>query len=212
MDCPDDITIYPGETTPAPFTSFAQFVAAGGSAWDNCGLVETSFRMINETRDGEHPQIITRTYEIKDSCNNRDECTQILEVYDESQVMMICPPTIMLECGKDQMPEPYQTYSEYIAAGGYAESSPFPIDPATFTIVSEISDNNSCPETITRTYSVANTNGDVVTCQQLIIINDVTRPILRINPKLIECIGELPIKYRTQNELQGPGQGFARDE
>jgi len=214
MDCSDDITVYPGESTPAPFNSFAAFISAGGTASDNCGLVETSFHLFEETRDGEHPQIITRTYEIKDSCDQWALCEHIITVYDTSLIQMICPPTIILDCVKDgsNIPEHYKTYDEYLAAGGYAESSPYDIDPSTFAFVSEVPDGNHCPEVITRTYSIENTNSDIRYCKQLIVINDVTPPILRISDKRIDCITDMPIKYTTQAELFGPGKGWADDE
>tara|TARA_R110002072_G_scaffold291008_1_gene458937 strand:- start:61196 stop:64111 length:2916 start_codon:yes stop_codon:yes gene_type:complete len=59
--------------------------------------------------------------------------------------------------------------------------------------VSDISDNNSCPETIIRTYSVTDNAANQITVTQTIIINDLTNPTAS-NPTIInvECIGDVP--------------------
>ncbi len=41
-----------------------------------------------------------------------------------------------------------------------------------FILVSEVSDGATCPETFTRTYSIADSCGNVTSCTQLVVIDD----------------------------------------
>jgi len=49
---------------------------------------------------------------------------------------------------------------------------------ATVRHISDISDGNSCPETILRTYEVEDSCGNIATCTQVIIISDIISPIV----------------------------------
>ena len=46
----------------------------------------------------------------------------------------------------------------------------------TVAFVSDLSDGNSCPEVITRTYSVTDSCGNSINVTQTITINDITPP------------------------------------
>jgi len=50
--------------------------------------------------------------------------------------------------------------------------------------VSDVSDGNTCPETITRTYSVTDPCGNQILVTQIITVNDITPPQLRIQQEL----------------------------
>ena len=56
---------------PLAYTTYAEFVTAGGSASDNCGLVESTFTLVSQTSGaGICPRTVTRTYSIADTCDN----------------------------------------------------------------------------------------------------------------------------------------------
>jgi hypothetical protein len=65
-----------------PYGSYAEFIAAGGSATDNCGLDVNSFVLLDEQITGGYPATytITRIYGISDMCGNQDSCQQIINV------------------------------------------------------------------------------------------------------------------------------------
>ncbi|MCH1479196.1 MAG: hypothetical protein L7U23_03785, partial [Crocinitomicaceae bacterium] len=65
--------------------------------------------------------------------------------------------------------------------------------PATVAFVSDASDGNTCPEVITRTYSVTDDCGNSTNVTQTITINDITPPTAS-NPGGIdvECVGDVP--------------------
>ncbi|MFW6290158.1 MAG: HYR domain-containing protein, partial [Mariniphaga sp.] len=71
LTLPADVTAECGEPLPAAWTDWQQFTIAGGSATDNCGIDESSFRLLTETRSSEVcPYTLTRTYEVKDVNGN----------------------------------------------------------------------------------------------------------------------------------------------
>ena len=63
----------------------------------------------------------------------------------------------------------------------------------TVAFVSDVSDGLSCPETITRTYSVTDSCGNSINVTQTITINDITPPTAS-NPTAVnvECIDQVP--------------------
>ena len=60
--------------------------------------------------------------------------------------------------------------------------------------VSDVSDGNSCPEVITRTYSVTDDCGNSTNVTQTITIGDITFPVFAAAPLdvTVECIGDVP--------------------
>ncbi len=100
---------------------------------------------------------------------------------------MSCPPTISVNC-IEEVPAAYASLPAFIAAGGLADDNNG-IDAASFTMVSQTSNNLSCPETISRIYSIADNDGNVSTCTQLIIVHDIIAPIIAALPatSTIDC-------------------------
>jgi hypothetical protein len=79
LTCPGDKT-YACEA-PAPSTDYTSFLAAGGSASDNCGLNVASFALVSEVTSGDPDSVtITRIYRIEDNCGNEATCEQVLTV------------------------------------------------------------------------------------------------------------------------------------
>lgn len=197
MIAPPDILDIVG-ALPLPYTSYSAFQLGGGNASDNCGIIEGSFQYVDDIWDGKsNPSTYTRIYEIADFCGNIGRAEQIIKIYQSSDIVLNCyPPFIYREC-KTDVPDPYVDFNEFLAAGGTAVSSPFDIDPSTFEWKGDASDNNSCPEIITRIYSIKNTAGEEATCGQQIIINDVTPPALRFWSRDVACGIADPVIYTT---------------
>ncbi|SDB41258.1 Ig-like domain (group 2) [Flavobacteriaceae bacterium MAR_2010_188] len=83
LTCPDPLRLCEGETIPDPIENYDDFVTAGGSASDNCGIDQTSFAYLGQVSDGLSPETITRTYSITDNCGNDITCTQTITIYDK---------------------------------------------------------------------------------------------------------------------------------
>ncbi len=126
---------------------------------------------------------------------------------------MSCPPPIVLNCGIDEIPEPYQSREEYESAGGTIQSS-VPLIDATFKALPDVSNGNACPEVITRTYSIENANGDLITCDQLIIIRDVIKPELIFSRKSVNCPEDVPPIYHNRSDFENyrGEEDYAYDE
>ncbi|MFO7614222.1 MAG: gliding motility-associated C-terminal domain-containing protein, partial [Bacteroidales bacterium] len=154
-----------------------EFIAAGGSASDNCGIDEGSFMLLSETSTpGNCPRIYTRTYQIADLCGNTATCTQEITVNDAELPVITCPPALTAVCSIDEHPV-YLTYAEFIAAGGSASDN-CGIDEGSFVLLSETSTPGNCPKIYTRTYQIADLCGNTSTCEQAITVVDVEFPVM----------------------------------
>lgn len=104
--------------------------------------------------------------------------------------VLTCPDDIHVEC-PDDLPPPYANLEEFLIAGGSVYTECDSIVPDSFTIISEISDDESCPETIIRTYQIESECGFIDTCEQQIIINDLTPPTFNLPADTIYCVEDL---------------------
>lgn len=162
---------------PAPYTTFALFVANGGSASDNCGIDPGSFTFLGDLSDGNNcPETITRNYRISDYNGNSSTCSQTIVVDDITNPLIVMPPDITVECITD-VGIFYTDFAAFRAAGGDAVDN-CGINASSFTHVADVSDGLTCPTTITRTYSIADNCGNVVTGNQTIIVHDTKAPVV----------------------------------
>ena len=211
MTCPPEIVIA-SSTKPAHYTTYSAYFTAGGFADDNCEIVESSFKFVKETSDGKtDPETITRTYQISDFCGNTATCEHTIKIFDDSGIYINCPPTVTVSCTGDE-PAPFLTYADFVKGGGSAGSLPgIALVESSFKWEGDVSDNKSCPETIIRTYSISNENGDVTSCEQLIIIRDAIKPALVFGNKIISCPEDKPIIYRTRAQFEAGKGNSASD-
>ncbi|MBK7174158.1 MAG: choice-of-anchor L domain-containing protein [Bacteroidales bacterium] len=156
-----------------PGQSFASGVNLGTPVTsDNCG-VDTTYN----NAPSQFPVGSTLvTWTVIDINGLSATCTQTVVVIDDVEPIVLCPPTIEEEC-ITVVPASYSSYLEFVAAGGSATDNDG-IDPASFFLVSETSNNMECPEIISRVYAVADINGNYNYCTQYIIVDDKTDPLL----------------------------------
>ncbi|MFP4488321.1 MAG: HYR domain-containing protein, partial [Bacteroidales bacterium] len=123
------------------------------------------------------PETVTRTYRIADNCGNTVDYEQTITVDDDTPPTFdAVPGDLTAQCDISEQPA-YADYAEFTAAGGNATDN-CGIDASSFTLVSEVSDGSSCPETVTRTYRIADDCGNTVDYEQTITIEDVTNPVI----------------------------------
>jgi|GEM_PF-2990172 len=72
------LSVLPYSAT-ATTISYAQFLVAGGTASDNCGLSSFTYQ---DSKSGAHPVVIQRTFTATDYANNKSSCTQQIVVAD----------------------------------------------------------------------------------------------------------------------------------
>jgi hypothetical protein len=169
--CPGNIMVNADEGE-----DFATIIIPLPFVSDNCG----TFTFVNdftgtENASGNYPLgVTTVTYTATDECGNVATCEFTVTVQDEEAPVITCPETITVSC-IFEVPEPYASYAEFEAAGGFATDNN-EIDEDSFILLSETSDNLSCPETITRTYQISDFDGNTATCEQIIIVIDLIDP------------------------------------
>ena len=192
----------------AAYTTLAQFTAAGGTASDNCGLVVGSFTLVSQTATGLCPRTVTRTYSIADSCGNVSSCAQNFTVDDNTPPAITCPAGTTVECFGN-LPAAYTTLAQFTAAGGTASDN-CGLVVGSFTLVSQTA-TGLCPRTVTRTYSIADSCGNVSSCAQNFTVDDNTPPAITCPAgATVECFGNLPAAYTTLAQFTAAG-GTASD-
>jgi hypothetical protein len=118
--------------------------------------------------DEQNDNIITRTWTAVDDCGSSSQCTQTITLQDTTPPTLTCPDGLTLQCSEDlPVPDPASvTVSD-------------DCDPAPVVIhVSDVSDGNSCPETITRTYRATDQAGNSAECTRVFIIDDDIAPVI----------------------------------
>jgi gliding motility-associated-like protein len=195
---------------PAVYADYAALTAAGGSASDNCGVDLSAFTHVSDISDGNTcPEVITRTYSIADNCGNTGTATQTITIDDTTDPELTLPAIAGVQCASG-IPAVYADYAALTAAGGSASDN-CDIDLSAFTHVSDVSDGNTCPEVITRTYSIADHCGNTGTATQTITIDDTTDPELMLPAMAgVQCASGIPAVYADYAALTAAG-GSASD-
>src|SRR5690606_24552411 len=141
--CPTNISLtadagqaYATVTIPVPATN------------DACGTVTlvNDFTGVADASAQYPLGVTTVTYTATDECGNETECTFTVNVTDEEAPVINCPETILVSCDTE-IPAVYADYAAFAAAGGTATDNNG-INEASFALVSEISDGETCPQTI----------------------------------------------------------------
>lgn len=79
-----------------------------------------------------------------------------------------------------------------------------------FTHIGDVSDENTCPETITRTYQIADLCGNEATCEQTITVNDEEPPVLTCPANLTAtCDAGAPDPYQGYVSFTIAGGSFS---
>ena len=163
---------------------------------------------------GQHPMVyrdtVSVTYQVTSLCYS-DNITRYFGISTDNSIpTFTCPDeNLVVVC---TVPAPYTNYSAFILAGGYATDN-CGIDTTTFEWVNDISDGNTKPETIIRTYRIKDYCGNEAICNQTITINDIlveTWVYLEGSAIDPECMGNYTIPMRTTlNDLHVlPGQTY----
>ena len=149
---------------------------------DNCSVPAVAW--LSDVSDGNTcPEIITRTYTVTDDCGNSINVTQTITVNDDTNPTASNPIAVNVECIGD-VPVPNVS----VVTNEEDNCTMLPV----VAFVSDVSDGNTCPETITRTYSVTDDCGNSINVTQTIVVNDVTNPTAS-NPVNISVPGSMNV-------------------
>ncbi len=136
---------------------------------DNCTAVPTVSH-VGDVSDGNScPEVITRTYRIADACGNSIDVTQAITIDDTTAPTGSSPAPITVQCSGDV---PAADITVITDEADNCTAVP------TVTHVGDVSDGNSCPEVITRTYRIGDECGNTTDVTQTITIEDTTDPVI----------------------------------
>ena len=198
-NCPAPVTVQ-CSNIPAPATP---------NATDNCDPTPT-ITMTSSTTPGSCPQqyTLTRTWTATDDCGNSSSCLQVITVIDTQAPTITCPQWISVQC-LSEVPTPNPAL---VVATDNCDPAPI------VTFVSDVSDGQTCPERITRTYRATDHCGNTATCTQLIIVDDTTAPQVTCPANVtVECIADVPapntaLVSATDNCDPNPVIAWLRDD
>ncbi|RFC53657.1 HYR-like domain-containing protein [Brumimicrobium aurantiacum] len=193
ISCPGDLTANCDISEQAPYADFNAFIAAGGSALiPSGGIIDsTSFQLLSEVSDGNScPETVTRTYQISDTCGVAVTCTQDIVINDLILPTGTAPNDTTVTCPDDVPAVDVTLITD--------EADNCTVSPVV-THVSDVSDGNTCPETITRTYAITDDCGNTLNVTQLITINDLVNPTGTAPADLaFQCITDIPAPDVTE--------------
>jgi hypothetical protein len=179
ITCPGPVTVQCFSQVPPPNT---QSVIAS----DNCGGVTVIHVGDVQTNPGSScNNVITRTYQATDLCNNTATCTQTITVNDNTPPIILCPATVNVQC-----------FSQVPVASTTAVSASDNCGPVNVIHVGDVQSNpgSSCNNTITRTYQATDQCGNTASCTQTINVNDTTPPVIVCPPgQSFECFSSIPL-------------------
>jgi len=150
-------------------------------ASDNCGTPVVTH--LSDVSNGQScPEVITRTYRVTDACGNRTDRVQVITIHDTTNPIVGALQAIAVQC-KGDVPVPN------IALVTASDNCSTPV----VTHLSDVSNGQTCPEVITRTYRATDACGNKTDRVQLITIDDTTLPdIMGPNDLVVSCVSGVP--------------------
>ena len=187
ITCPAGLTATCDISERPAYADFNSFIAAGGSATIPAGGVidSTSFNLFSEVSDGNTcPETVIRTYQIEDTCGVTVSCTQTIIINDIINPTGTAPSDLAVQCIGDV---PAVDITSITDEADNCTANP------TVIHLSDVSDGNTCPELITRTYNISDDCGNNIDVIQVFTINDDINPTgTAPSAVLVQCIGDVP--------------------
>ncbi len=199
----DQLFVYAADTTAPSFTSFpadtdvecdeipsvAEIDLDVVAADDCTGGVWITY--LGETiTDGTCPSTytLTRSWSVKDQCNNELIQAQTINVADTELPSITCPADITVMCTPAEQPS-YVNYTQFTQAGGTASDN-CGLDEASFAFVDMVP--GAATNIFIRTYQIADACGNVNTCTQNVLVMDTTPPVIDNCPATMVMDGNDP--------------------
>ena len=164
---------------------------------------------------GSCPYVITRTYTIEDKCHNSVSTSQIITVDDTQRpdVTGSLTPTTVEGCDEGAAPAAATTVAGLEALAGEITITDACTPDASLTVTHTDVGIGSCPEVITRTYTVSDECGNPVDIVHLINIDDTKKPVVTgsLSALIVEgCdFADAPAAATTAAELEALPGGIA---
>jgi hypothetical protein len=146
---------------------------------EGCGSVTISYEDFISAGNCDKAYEIARVWTSTDECNLSVMDTQFISIVDTQAPSISCPGQLIAQCSLDEHPE-YSNYTEFFAAGGIA-SDMCSLDTSSLILHNTSIEFVNNVQRVTRTYLISDSCGNTNTCDQIILLQDITDPI-------IECI------------------------
>ena len=161
---------------PAAVTTVAALESLGVAISDNCTLDANLVVTSSDATSGTCPITITRTYTIKDACNNQTTLTQTITVGDAiaPTVTGTLTASNITGCSTTGAPAAETTVAG-LEALGVAISDNCTLD-ANLVVTSSDATSGTCLITITRTYTIKDACNNQTTLTQTITVGDAIAP------------------------------------
>ncbi len=183
ITCPPDITIDCSASTEPANTGYAT------ATDDNDPSPTISYS------DVVGDYLIARTWTATDICNTSSECVQTITLEDTTAPTIItCPADLTLQCA-DHIPA---ADIDLIIVDDDCDPAPV------IAHIDDVSDGNTCPEIITRTYRITDVSGNYADCIQIFTIDDDT-------PPEITCPADIAIHCTDSTDPAFTGAATATD-
>jgi len=171
-------------------------------------ISNTEQRITTHTSSQYSPAIHDRTIAWFDSRNGNSDIFiyQLSEYVDAENPSIQCPSSVNISC-QFNMPESYSILETFLLAGGTASDNT-ELDSLSFLMIEELSDGNTCPKIVSRTYQISDIHGNTSSCTQEILIHDITPPSFDEVPSNlnISCnLEEFPPFQSFSNFLEAHG-------
>ncbi|MCK3685264.1 GEVED domain-containing protein [Maribellus sp. YY47] len=165
------------------FETFDEFVNAGGSATDNCGINAERFNYVGTHTEGVCLKVRTRTYAVFDWCGNITLAHHVTTILDTVPPLFYNSNDYTVECSSEV--KPAASSLEELALDHVGVLGP--VLDSTFRLVEETKEG-TCPQIITRIYEVSDLCGNIGTHRQTIMVNDDEPPVFLTPPQAIPDI------------------------
>jgi hypothetical protein len=162
---------------------------------DNCSGSITVTHVSDVVTGNGCQDTITRTYNVADESGNNIDVVQMIFIEDVTAPTASNPLDLTVQC-IGEVPAP---------ATGWVSDEADNCATPTVAFVSDVSDGLSCPETITRTFSVTDDCGNSIDVIQLVIVMDVDAPVSDIAalPELTSLCGVTPVTATATDNCDG---------
>ena len=172
-------------------SSVSPSVTGMAAAYDNCSSVSISYS--DGEIEGSCPQSFIRTWTASDYCGNISTCEQIINIIDNTAPVIVCPPTINIDCESGD-------YSTDIT--GIPEASDLCSNVTLSYIETPI--QGDCPKYFYRIWTATDECQNTSQCYQMINIVDSTAPELT-------CPEDITIDCMQDPDPEITGFAFATD-
>jgi uncharacterized repeat protein (TIGR01451 family) len=167
------------------------------TALDNCDASPIlTFTDVKTPGNCPGKYIITRTWSAADACHNISTCDQIITVQDITPPVITCPANLTLNCQDPILPATTGTATATDNSGLLPD-----INYTDATVQGSCAGNR----TVTRTWRATDNCGNFSTCDQTILIHDITAPVITCPADLtINCgAGSTPSTTGTATAIDG---------